>query len=119
MPAHHARPEVHLIDTRPATVGHLERSGMSGTTPGLGDTGGYEIRMTGRLDGRWSEWFEGMDLSHDPDGTTVIRCPALDQAALHGLFRTLRDLGLPLIAVSRIDPDRAGDHPEDLMETYP
>jgi hypothetical protein len=109
MPAHHARPEPHLIETRPATARHLERSGMSRTTPGLGDTSGYEIRMTGHLDERWSEWFEGMDLDHDPDGTTVIRCPAMDQAGLHGLLRTLRDLGLPLISVTRIEPDRAGE----------
>jgi hypothetical protein len=81
---------------------------MSGTTPGLGDTSGYEIRMTGHLDGG-SEWFEGMDLSHQPDGTTVIRSPAMDQAALHGLLRTLRDLGVPLISITRIDPDAATD----------
>jgi len=90
---------------------------MSGTTPALGDTSGYEIRMTGHLDGRWSEWFEGMDLVHDVDGTTVIRSPAMDQAALHGLLRTLRDLGLPLISISRIEPDRPGHQSEPWMET--
>jgi hypothetical protein len=80
---------------------------MSGTTPGLGDVGGYEIRMTGHLDERWSEWFEGMDLAHGPEGTTVIHAPGLDQAGLHGLLRTLRDLGLPLISITPIEPQRA------------
>jgi hypothetical protein len=83
---------------------------MSGTSFGLGDTSGYEIRTTGRLDDRWSDWFEGMDLVHQSDGTTAIRCPALDQAGLHGLIRTLRDLGLPLISVNPIEPDRHTDH---------
>ena len=83
---------------------------MSGTSVGLGDTSGYEIRTTGRLDDRWSDWFEGMDLVHESDGTTVIRCPALDQAGLHGLIRTLRDLGLPLISVNPTEPDGLTDH---------
>jgi hypothetical protein len=82
---------------------------MSRTPIGLGDTSGYEIRTTGRLDVRWSDWFEGMDLVHESNGTTVIRCPALDQAALHGLLRTLRDLGLPLISIRPIEPDRPTD----------
>lgn len=73
---------------------------MSDTTPGLGDTGGYEIRTQGRMSDRWSDWFEGMTLVHQADGTTVIRCPALDQAALHGLLAKVRDLGLPLISVT-------------------
>jgi hypothetical protein len=92
---------------------------MSRTTPSLGDTSGYEIRTVGHLDDRWSEWFEGMDLARDPDGTTVLRSSDMDQAALHGLLRTLRDLGLPLIAVNRIDPARLADDRQDLMETYP
>ena len=78
--------------------------------PALGDTSGYEIRTTGRLGDRWSDWFAGMDLDEQADGTTVIRCPALDQAALHGLIRTLRDLGLPLISVCPIEPVRPTDH---------
>ena len=78
---------------------------MSARTPGLGDTGGYEIRTQGRIDERWSEWFEGVTLAHEPDGTTVIRCPALDQAALHGLLVKVRDLGLPLISVTPYPPE--------------
>ena len=78
---------------------------MSQLNPGLGDTSGYEIRTTGHLGDRWSDWFAGMDLDEQADGTTVIRCPALDQAGLHGLIRTLRDLGLPLISITPIESD--------------
>jgi hypothetical protein len=81
---------------------------MSDTTRGLGDTRGFEIRTQGRISDRWSAWFEGMDLVHEPDGTTVIRCPAIDQAALHGLLAKVRDLGLPLISVTPThDPQRS------------
>ena len=72
---------------------------MSGATHGLGDTSGYEIRTKGHVGDHLAEWFEGMDVVHEPDGSTVIRCAALDQAALHGVLRTLRDLGLALIAI--------------------
>lgn len=76
---------------------------MTETTSGFGDSGGYQIRTKGHIDDRWSVWFEGIDLVHDIDGTTVICCPSLDQAALHGLLRKIRDLGLPLISVTRTD----------------
>ena len=81
---------------------------MSDQATGLGDTAGYEIRTRGRVTERWSDWFDGMDLVHEPDGTTVIRCSALDQAALHGVLAKVRDLGLPLISVTFIDrsPER-------------
>jgi hypothetical protein len=79
---------------------------MSGTPHGLGDTSGYEIRLKGHIGDHRAEWFEGMDLVQEPDGTTVIRCP-LDQAALHGVLRTLRDLGLALISVTRTGTDGA------------
>jgi hypothetical protein len=65
--------------------------------------GRYEIRLKGRLDGRWVVWFEGMSLSHAEDGTTVIRGQVADQAALHGVLSKVRDLGLPLVAVRRVD----------------
>ena len=70
--------------------------------------GRYEIRLKGRLDARWAAWFDGLGLSHEPDGTTVIHGPVVDQAALHGLLRKVRDLGLPLVSVTYVEPD----HPD-------
>lgn len=78
---------------------------MGKGTHGLGDSSGYEIRIKGHLGDRWSGWFEGLDLAAERGGTTVIRCPALDQAALHGLLRRIRDVGLPLLSVTRIGAD--------------
>jgi hypothetical protein len=69
----------------------------------MGEGAGYEIRLKGRLDGRWAAWFAGMTLSHADDGTTVLRGRVADQAALHGVLGKVRDLGLPLVAVSRVD----------------
>ena len=74
---------------------------MKHQNPDLGATSGYEIRMKGRLSDRWSAWFEGLTLVDEGDGTTVVRCPGMDQAALHGLLAKVRDLGLPLISVTR------------------
>ena len=65
----------------------------------------YEIRIQGRLDDRWSAWFDGLDLCRTDNGTTVLRGAITDQAALHGLLNKLRDIGLPLLSVTRTDPD--------------
>jgi hypothetical protein len=62
----------------------------------------YEIHLRGRLDQRWASWFDGMTVSTDADGTTLIRGPVADQAALHGLLARLRDLGLPLLSVTQV-----------------
>lgn len=77
------------------------------------EAGGYEIRLAGHLDPRWAAWFDGLAVSHDGDGTTVISGPIPDQAALHGVLRRIRDLGLPLVSVSRVDarPDEPTSHP--------
>ena len=72
------------------------------------EPGRYEIRLEGHLDARWAAWFDGLNLSHERDGTTVIHGPVVDQAALYGLLRKVRDVGLPLVSVSRVDPD----HPD-------
>jgi hypothetical protein len=63
----------------------------------------YEIRVKGHLAARWADWFDGLSLTQESDGTTVIRGAVIDQAALHGLLSKVRDLGLPLIAVTQID----------------
>lgn len=66
----------------------------------------YKIRIKGRLGRQWSEWFEGMTITSLDNGETVITGPVADQAALHGLLRKVRDLGLPLVSVNRIHPDQ-------------
>jgi hypothetical protein len=60
----------------------------------------YEIRIQGRLDDRWTAWFDGMELVTAGDGSTLIRGEVVDQAALHGLIQKVRDLGLPLLSVT-------------------
>jgi hypothetical protein len=62
----------------------------------------YEIRLQGHLDTGWTSWFEGMTITLTDDGDTVLSGPVVDQAALHGLLKRVRDLGLPLLSVNRI-----------------
>jgi hypothetical protein len=64
----------------------------------------YEVRVDGVLDGRWSAWFDGLQVSSDDRGQTTIAGPVPDQAALHGLLDKVRDLGLELLEVRRTDP---------------
>jgi hypothetical protein len=61
----------------------------------------YEIRVAGYLDAHWSQWFDGLQLTHLPGGETMLYGPLPDQAALHGLLERIRDLNLTLIAVIR------------------
>jgi hypothetical protein len=75
------------------------------------DSGQYEIRVRGHLEARWASWFDGMTLTKDSDGTTSIHGPVIDQAALHGLLRKLRDTGLPLVSVIQLDQDRPALRP--------
>jgi len=77
----------------------------------------YEIRLDGRLDTGWSDWFAGMRVTLDDAGDTILTGP-IDQSGLHGILRRVRDLGLPLISVARIEPapgpmpDRPGPDPD-------
>jgi hypothetical protein len=68
--------------------------------------GRYEIRLRGHLDSRWAAWFDGLSLTNESDGTTIIYGPVVDQAALHGLLQKVRDLGLPLVSVTQVQPDQ-------------
>ena len=70
---------------------------------GLFDAGHHEIRIGGRLAPRWALRFDGMDLTAADDGTTVLSGPVADQAALHGVLTRIRDLGLALVSVTRLD----------------
>ena len=70
--------------------------------PGL-----YEIRIKGHLDGKWAAWFEGLTITLEEDGNTLLTGPVIDQAALHGLLKKVRDLGLPLVSVSPVEPGQA------------
>jgi hypothetical protein len=79
---------------------------MSDTSTGNHNGAGwYEIRLKGHLDSRWAAWFDGLSLTQDSGGTTVISGPVLDQAALHGLLQKVRDIGIPLVSVAQVDPD--------------
>jgi hypothetical protein len=62
----------------------------------------YEIRLKGHLDDRWTEWFEDLTITLEEDGDTLLTGPVIDQAALHGLLKKVRDLGLPLLSVSQV-----------------
>lgn len=86
---------------------------------GQHEPGCYEIRLQGRLDERWSTWFDGMTLSTSPDtagtGTlTILRGHVIDQAALHGLLGRLRDVGLPLISITRVEPGAVRPNPGEV-----
>ena len=79
------------------------------TTPTLSEDhhepGHYEIRIKGHLDNRWADWFEGLTIMLEDNGETLLTGPVVDQAALHGLLRKVRDLGIPLVSVNRIEPE--------------
>ncbi len=72
----------------------------------------YEIRLQGHLGPRWAAWFDGLTLTNEADGTTALRGPLIDQAALHGALQKVRDTGLPLVSVTKLDAQpRSSAHP--------
>jgi len=64
----------------------------------------YQIRIQGHLGSEWTDWFEGLTITLEDNGETLIRGQVVDQAALYGLLRKVRDLGMPLLAVNRDYP---------------
>ncbi len=71
----------------------------------------YQIRIRGHLDPKWAEWFSGFAITLQDNGDTLLTGPVIDQAALHGLLKKVRDLGLPLVSVSHLEHGHA-DPPE-------
>ena len=67
----------------------------------------YQIRIKGHLDRRWTDWFGGMTITLEENGYTLLTGPVVDQAALHGLLRKVRDLGMPLVSAIRVKPGQA------------
>jgi len=69
----------------------------------------YQIRLKGHLDAQWTDWFEGMTITLEENGDTLLTGPVADQSALHGLLKKVRDLGMPLISVVQINRSEKGE----------
>ena len=67
----------------------------------------YQIRIKGHLDREWTDWFGGLILTLEDNGETLLTGPVIDQAALHGVLKKVRDVGMPLLSVNRVKPDHA------------
>ncbi|MBP1746738.1 MAG: type transport system ATP-binding protein [Deltaproteobacteria bacterium] len=67
----------------------------------------YQIRIKGHLGRQWTDWFEGLTITLEEDGNTLLTGPVIDQAALHGLLKKVRDLGMPLVSVSPVESGQA------------
>jgi len=67
----------------------------------------YQIRIKGHLGRQWTEWFGGLTIILEENGETLLTGPVVDQAAMHGLLKKVRDLGMPLISVNRVEADQA------------
>jgi hypothetical protein len=114
MPPHHISFYVREINERrqrrPRSIAgsNSRRSAMSEISTGMHhEAGRYEIRLKGHLDSRWAAWFDGLTLTSESDGTTLIRGQVVDQAALYGLLQKIRDMGLPLVSVTQVEPDQS------------
>ncbi len=82
---------------------------MSDTPPTIhiqDEAATYEIRLKGQLTDRWAGWFGDVTIGLEEDGTTRLTCPVIDQAALYGLLKKVRSLGMPLLSVNRVESDK-------------
>ena len=71
------------------------------------ESGLYEIRLKGHLNDRWADRFGDVTITLEDNGNTLLTCPVIDQAALHGLLKRVRDLGMPLLSVNFVSPGQA------------
>jgi hypothetical protein len=76
----------------------------------------YEIRLKGHLADRWAGWFGDVSIRLEEDGTTLLTCPAADQAALHGLLKKVRSLGMPLLSVNQVESAKIDDGGEECLQ---
>lgn len=85
-------------------TGHTRDRVMSDKRPKTdpGEAPVYHIRLQGHLDRQWSDWFGGMTITLEENGETLLAGPVVDQAALHGLLKKVRDVGIPLLSVTRV-----------------
>jgi hypothetical protein len=67
----------------------------------------YQIRIKGHLGSQWMDWFDGLAVTLGENGDTLLTGPVIDQAALHGILKKIRDLGMPLLSVNTVDPNQA------------
>jgi hypothetical protein len=67
----------------------------------------YQVRIKGHLGGQWTDWFGGLSITLEDNGESLLTSPVIDQATLHGLLRKVRDLGMPLVSVTRVEPGQA------------
>jgi hypothetical protein len=66
----------------------------------------FEIRIKGHLGQQWANWFDGLTVTLEDGGSTLLNGPVVDQSALHGILKKIRDLGMPLLAVNQVEPKR-------------
>jgi hypothetical protein len=76
----------------------------------------YQIKIKGHLGRQWADWFEGLAITLEDNGETLLTGSVVDQAALHGVLRKVRDVGMPLLSVNRVKPDEA--EASDVNETH-
>jgi hypothetical protein len=90
-----------MKETKPVTESNID---MRKTHAALDEPGLYEIRLQGHLHAQWADWFGGLTIAREADGETRLAGLVVDQAALHGLLRKVRDLGVLLLSVRRVEP---------------
>ena len=105
-PLSYVSPEANAVPEAVGTAGETIREGWTVNDPRADhprEPSWYEFRLQGHLAPRWTAWLDEMTLTTHGDGTTRLRGPVVDQAALYGLLNKLRDIGLPLVSVQRVE----------------